>query len=50
MAMSAGAMAGPILGGVFCDWEGLNSAFYFAAIAEFLGTVLFLHFTKNLIG
>lgn len=46
MAMSIGAVIGPILGGVIVDTVNINSVFYFAAAAGLLGTSLFIRFTR----
>jgi len=46
MAMSMGMVIGPILGGVIMDTVNINSVFYFAAGAAFIGTCLFIRFTK----
>ena len=46
MAMSLGMSAGPLLGGLIADLANISSIFYFGACMVFLGTALFLWFTR----
>ncbi len=46
MAMSIGMAIGPIISGVVADFTNINSVFYFGAIMQFIGTSLFIWFTR----
>jgi len=46
MAMGIGMAAGPPLSGVIADSVGINAVFYFGGIVGFIGTGLFVWFTK----
>jgi len=46
VAMSIGMAIGPILGGVIVDTLNIDSVFYFAAAMGFVGTTLFMWFTR----
>jgi len=46
VAMSIGMAIGPILGGVIVDTLNIDSVFYFAAAMGFVGTNLFMWFTR----
>ena len=47
MAFSIGMAVGPLLGGVIADYVSINSVFYFGAIVGFIGTGLFIWFTRQ---
>jgi len=47
VAMSTGMALGPLLGGVITDFANINSVFYFAAGMGFIGTSLFIWFTRR---
>ena len=46
LAMSIGFAAGPILGGVITDSMDINVVFYFGGVVAFIGTGLFVWFTR----
>ncbi|MFC2002963.1 MFS transporter [Chloroflexota bacterium] len=46
MAMSIGMAAGPLLSGVVADLVNMNSVFYLGAATGFVGTALFIWFTR----
>jgi len=46
MAFSIGMGAGPLLSGILADFVNINSVFYFGAAMVFVGTSLFVWFTK----
>ena len=47
LAMSVGMAIGPIISGGIADWLNINAVFYFGAIMGFIGTGLFLWFTRQ---
>jgi MFS family permease len=46
MSMSIGMAIGPIVAGGIADFININSVFYFGAAIGFIGTTLFIWFTK----
>ncbi len=47
MAMGIGMAVGPVAAGAIFDWLNINSAFYFAAVVSFVGTIVFAWFTRK---
>ena len=47
MAFSIGMAVGPLLSGVIADYVSIKSVFYFGAMIGFIGTGLFIWFTRQ---